>query len=142
MKKLILFIAFQLIVISSFTQNYHRSLFQDSLVKIPYKNLVASNQAYLQLKYYKKQSGLVQEQLHNKDVVIQYYERVYKKCNQSDSISTILLKNKNLEINELDILYKQEKRERKIQKTQKIGLAISLPVAAILSFLLGFYLAK
>jgi len=131
-----------LIATSSYTQNYHQSLFQDSLVQIPYKNLVASNQAFIQLKGCKGQVGILQTQLHNKDIALEYYERAYKKYTKSDSINTILLKNKDTEITTLDFLYKEEKRERKIEKAQKIGLAIGLPVAVVLSFIAGFYLAK
>ncbi len=114
---------------------------QDS-VKIHFKQLVSATQAMLELRNLKQIAGLTQEQMHQKDVALQFYERGYNKYMKSDSINTILLKNKDAEINTFDIMYKQEMRERKLETAQKVGLAVSLPVAMVLSFLFGFYLHK
>ena len=81
-------------------------------IKIPYKNLIAANQAFIYLKYYRRESGLCQERLHNKDIVIQYYERAYKKCNQEDSINELIITNKTAQLNTAFNLYQEEKKER------------------------------
>lgn len=111
-------------------------------IKIPYKNLIAANQAFIYLKYYRRESGLCQERLHNKDIVIQYYERAYKKCNQEDSINELIITNKTAQLNTAFNLYQEEKKERKKKQASTIGLAVLTPVVAVLSFVLGFYLHR
>lgn len=114
---------------------------QDS-IKISHLQLVKATEALIELRNLKKQNYVIDERLRNKDVVIKHYENLYRKCNQSDSLGSILIRNKDTEITTLNNLYIEEKRERKIQKIQKIGLSVGLPVAAVLSFILGFYIAK
>ncbi len=142
MKKLILFIIILWIPICVFTQNFQQNLFQDSLVKIPYKNLIASNQAFIQLKSFKRELSINQDRLIKKDAVIQYYERLYNKCNKEDSLNSILLLNKDKEIFTLDNLYKEERRERKKEKTGKIISAVLIPIVGIAGGFLGYYLHK
>ena len=117
---------------------------QDSINKVlvPYRYIVASNKAYTELKFFKRESGLCQERLHNKDIVIQYYERAYKKCNQEDSINELIITNKTEQLNTAFNLYQQEKKERKKKQASTIGLAVLTPVVAVLSFVLGFYLHR
>ena len=112
------------------------------MVKIPYKNLISANQAYISLRYYRKESGLCQERLHNKDIVIQYYERAYKKCNQEDSINQLVIANKTTQLNTAYNLYQEEKQERKKKQAAAIGLGVITPVVAVLSFVLGWYLHR
>ena len=102
--------------------------------------MVKATEALIELKNIKKQQGLYQDVVHNKDVTIQYYERLYKKCSKSDSISTILIANKDEEILKKDIIIYDYKYQNKQQKLKSIGLGITLPVAIALSFLAGWYL--
>lgn len=117
---------------------------QDSINKVlvPYKYIVASNKAYTELKFYKKESGLYNERVRNKDITIQYYERVYKKCREEDSINSLIIVNKTTQLNTAYNLYQEEKKERKKKQAAAIGLGVITPVVAVLSFILGFYIHK
>lgn len=117
---------------------------QDSINKVlvPYKYIVASNKAYTELKFYKKESGLYNERVRNKDITIQYYERVYKKCREEDSINSLVIANKTTQLNTAYNLYQEEKQERKKKQAAAIGLGVITPVVAVLSFVLGWYLKR
>jgi hypothetical protein len=119
-----------------------KNLFPPDSVKIHYRHLVAATQAFVYLKYYRKESGLCQERLHNKDIVIQFYERGYNKCKQQDSINELIITNKTAQLNTAFNLYQQEKKERKKKQAATIGLAVITPVVAVLSFILGFYIHR
>ena len=139
MKKSTTFLIILLTVIFSYSQEIPKSLYEDS-IKIPYRYIVSTNQAYEKLRYYKSVAGLSQERLHQKDVTIQYLERAFNKSQQSDSLKSILILNKDGEIKLLDrdlLIAKSEKRKL---KAQKIGIGLSVPVIAVASFLLGWYL--
>lgn len=139
MKKLITFLIIVLTATSTYSQGIPKSLYEDS-IKIPYRYIISTNQAYEKLRYYKSVAGINQERLHQKDVTIQYLERAFNKCTQSDSIKSVLILNKDKELKILDkelLISKQEKRKL---KAQKIGVGVSIPVIAVASFLLGWYL--
>ncbi len=138
-KKLIIFLTLLLIAISGSTQIYLLSI--DS-VKIPYKNLVSANQAFIELRNLKKINYVYDERLRNKDIAISYYEKLYKKCNQSDSITSILLVNKDKEIVIKDNLLSDYRFQLNKQKVKSVGLSIGLPLGIGLSFVGGFFLAK
>lgn len=92
------------------------------------------------MRYYKNLEFITQERLHQKDVTIQYLDRAYKKCNESDSLNTMIVKNQeeiNKNLQKQILIHKQEVRKLKLQK---IGLGLTTPVVAVLSFLLGWYI--
>lgn len=138
-KKLIVSLTLLLIAISGSTQIY---LLNIDSVKIPYKNLVSANQAFIELRNLKKINYVYDERLRNKDITISYYEKLYKKCNQSDSITSILLVNKDKEIVIKDNLLSDYRFQLNKQKVKSVGLSIGLPIGIGLSFVGGFFLAK
>lgn len=138
-KKLIISLTLLLIAISGSTQIY---LLNIDSVKIPYKNLVSANQAFIELRNLKKINYVYDERLRNKDIAISYYEKLYKKCNQSDSITSILLNNKDKEIVIKDNLLSDYRFQLNKQKAKTIGLSIGLPLGIGLSFVGGFFIAK
>ena len=138
-KKLIVSLTLLLIAISGSTQIY---LLNIDSVKIPYKNLVSANQAFIELRNLKKINYVYDERLRNKDITISYYEKLYKKCNQSDSITSILLVNKDKEIVIKDNLLSDYRFQLNKQKVKSVGLSIGLPIGIGLSFIGGSLLAK
>lgn len=144
MRLLKVFLTFLLIVVFFFTANSQRSIsLQDSITKVlvPFKYVVASNLAYTELKYYKKVEGLAQERLHSKDIVISYYERVYSKCRISDSLNQLVLQNKDEQLITAFQLYKEQKREVKLQKVKTWLLSTILPIiTGGGGLLIGFYI--
>lgn len=109
-------------------------------IKISSKQLEKATEALIELRNLKKVSGITQQQLHNKDVVISYYERENKKLRDSDSLSDIVINNKLKELEIVDQQLSDCVYMRKQESKKKLGLAISLPLATVCSFLLGFYL--
>lgn len=102
--------------------------------------MVKATEALIELKNLKKVNYVYDERLRNKDITIQYYEKLYNKCNLSDSITTVLLVNKDKEIKIKDNIISDYKYQNGANKAKKIGLGVAVPVVAILSFLLGWYL--
>lgn len=130
---LILIIIFPIASIAQSNQNS---------ILISKRHFNAATNAFIELRNLKKQQGLFQEQVHNKDIVIQWYERAYKKCNESDSIQSILIENKNTEIKIKDNQLSDYRFQLRNQKAKTIGLGIALPLGIGVSFVGGFYLAK
>ena len=106
---------------------------QDS-IKIAFRQMVKATEALIELRNLKKTQGLCNEQLHKKDIVIAYYERSWDKLNKADSVNTILLKNKDREIQIDSIQIIDLKYALKQQKKDKI---LSYVVVTPISFLLG-----
>lgn len=96
--------------------------------------MVKATEALIELRNLKKTQGLCNEQLHKKDIVIAYYERSWDKLNKADSVNTILLKNKDREIQIDSIQIIDLKYALKQQKKDKI---LSYVVVTPISFLLG-----
>jgi len=104
--------------------------------------MVKATEALIELRNLKKEKGLWQQRLHTKDIVIQYYEREFPKYRELDSINTILLKNKDREIEIKDNTISELKRNLRLNKAKNIGLGVVLPIGIGLSFTAGFYIAK
>ena len=111
-------------------------------VRIAYKEMVAATKAFIELRYYKKLEGLCGERIHYKDVIIADNEYIIRnleaKNAQNDTIITAL-KDK---VDNYELLYLDYKQESKRAKREKMGLAITLPLAVIASFMFGYYLHK
>ena len=142
MKNLIIFTLLIGIALTSCSQTFSLNIQKTDSVKIHFNQLVKATEALIELRNIKKQQGLFEERLHKKDVVIAYYERTYKKLNEADSINTILIKNKDKEIEIKDNKILDLKYDNRKQKTGKIISGITVPVVAVLSFLLGFYIHR
>lgn len=121
-------------------QTYSQSIQRQDSIKIHFNQLTKATEALIELKYLKKESGYWQQRLHNKDVSLQFYERGYNKYMLSDSLNSILLVNKNSEIEIKDNSILDLKYQFKKEKRAKIVTAILTPLAAISGFLLGWYL--
>ena len=104
--------------------------------------MVKATEALIELKNLKKVNYVYDERLRNKDITIQYYERLYNKCEKSDSINSVLLVNKDKEIVIKDNLLSDYRFQLNKQKVKSVGLSIGLPIGIGLSFVGGFFLAK
>ena len=113
----------------------------DSL-KISHYQLVKATQALIELKYLKREKGLWQQRIREKDIVISYYEREFPKYRELDSINTEIIKNKDREIELQNNVNLDLKRQLRLNKAKNIGLGVALPIGIGLSFTAGFYLAK
>lgn len=143
MKKFLLLTIFLLILNTLYSQGKPNSLLNlnDSVV-ISHRHFVAATEAFIQLRNLKKVNYVYDERLRNKDVTIQYYESLYKKCGKADSINSGLLVNKDKEIVIKDNLLSDYRFQLNKQKVKTIGLSIGLPLGVGLSFVGGFFLAK
>jgi len=122
------------------SQNWQKNTLKQDSILISKRHFDASSNAFIELKNLKKEKGQWQGLVHEKDVSIQFYEWSYKKCQKSDSLSSILIKNKDKEIEINNNLISEYKREVRIQKAGKIASSILVPVVGILGGLLGYYL--
>lgn len=104
--------------------------------------MVKATQALYELRNLKKEKGYWQERVRTKDVVIQYYEREFPKYRQLDSINTVVIKNKDREIEIKDNTISELKTNLRLNKAKNIGLGVALPIGIGLSFTAGFYIAK
>jgi len=118
------------------------SLTLNDSVIISHRHFVAATEAFIQLRNLKKINYVCDERIRSKDITIQYYERLYTKCNKSDSINSFLLANKDKEIVIKNNLLSDYKFQLNKQKAKTIGLSIGLPLGIGLSFVGGFFIAK
>ena len=143
MKKFLILTIFLLTLNTLFLQGKpNSSLILNDSVVISHRHFVAATEAFIQLRNLKKVNYVYDERLRNKDVTIQYYERLYNKCEKSDSINSVLLVNKNEEIGIKDNLLSDYRFQLNKQKVKSVGLSIGLPIGIGLSFVGGFFLAK
>lgn len=142
MKKYLISILFLLILNILYSPLSSQNIQRPDSVKIAYKQLVKATQALIELRNLKKEKGYWQERVRTKDVVIQYYEREFPKYRQLDSINTVLIKNKDREIEIKDNTISELKTNLRLNKAKNIGLGVALPIGIGLSFTAGFYIAK
>lgn len=143
MKKFLILTIFLLILNTLFLQGKpNSSLILNDSVVISHRHFVAATEAFIQLRNLKKVNYVYDERIRNKDITIQYYERLYTKCSKSDSITSVLLVNKDKEIVIKDNLLSDYRFQLNKQKAKTIGLSIGLPLGIGLSFVGGFFIAK
>ena len=112
-------------------------------VRVPFLYVKTANKAFIEVKSLRKVSGLHQYELHSKDVEIAYYKYAYNKSEQAyDTLAQTTLPLLKKQSSDYQKMYQQYKDAYKTQKTQKIAVSVTLPVVAVLSFLLGFYLHR
>ena len=110
-------------------------------VRVPFLYVKTANKAFIEVRSWRKISGLHQKEIHSKDVEIAYYKFAYNKSQQAyDTLAQTTLPLLKKKSDKYEKMYLQYKDAYKIQKTQKIALSVTIPVVAVLSFLLGFYL--
>lgn len=143
MKKFLILTIFLLILNTLYSQGrLNSSLILSDSVVISHRHFVAATEAFIQLRNLKKVNYVCDERIRNKDITIQYYESLYTKCNKSDSITSVLLVNKDKEIVIKDNLLSDYRFQLNKQKAKTIGLSIGLPLGIGLSFVGGFFIAK
>lgn len=92
------------------------------------------------MRYYKSLESLTQQRLHQKDITIQFLDRAFQKCKETDSLNSEVIKNSDKIIKNLNTDIRAKRQEVKKLKLQKLGLGLTTPVVAVLSFLLGWYI--
>ena len=110
-------------------------------VKVPFLYVKTANKAFVEVRTWRKVAGLNQAEIHSKDVEIAYYKYANKKCEQAYDTLTLttipLLERKS---KDYEKLYYNFKDAYRAERTQKIALSISLPVAVVLGFVIGFFI--
>lgn len=96
--------------------------------------------AYKELKKEKLIDYNQQQELRWKNAEISSLKIALKKSEQRDSISQKLYINEHAKYTQSEINYLNADFNRKKEKTAKIISATSIPVAIIVSFLLGWYI--
>ena len=110
-------------------------------VTIPKRFLIANTQALIELKSYKGNiEGFLNDRLKNKDVVINALQKENEKLKKVNINNDLLVEQYKKDSIVLSNQVYFLNGERKKEKAKKIGIGVCVPVAAILSFLLGFYL--
>lgn len=122
------------------SQNSLTTINQDSLVKIPYKDVVNCTKSFKELDGLKKAFAERGHQVTYLSKQSDYLEKALEKWKEIDSVNQLTIKTlevKNKKTSELSDTYKKALKK---QKTETIIISTTLPVVAIISFVLGFYL--
>lgn len=118
---------------------------QDSVI-IAYKHLIKANQAFLEVKYWRKIDSIYIEQLSSKDRSINLYRKSISMYQSLDSSNIQKIESLKIQKNEFEDMYKNYKADYRTEKRKKMMLSIAtgvgIPVAAIAGFILGWQLAK
>ena len=105
------------------------------LVTVKYRYIVATRMLYKDYCGAKKVENQQLYTIQTQDRQIKSLLKQNEKFSQNDSIAKIRFRNDSILIHDFESKYMANKRA-------KIGASIAVPVAAVLSFLLGWYLHR
>lgn len=111
-------------------------------VSVKYRYIVATRMLYREWVGYKKIENQQLYTIQSQDRQIQSLLKSNKFLTSADSVNKIIIKNDSILYRDLSLKYKDSETNLRRNKWGKIGAGISIPVVAILSFLLGFYITK
>ena len=149
MFKYLLSLILVLIVTISYSQNSSTNIYRQDLlqirltdsIKIPYKYLVASNQALTELKSYKGNiEGFLNERTRNKDIVIASQQKEIKFLKERDDKKDALIQAYQKDSVIVERQLQDFKKAARQERAKKWGIGVTVPIAAVLGFLLGWYL--
>jgi len=108
-------------------------------VKVPFVYVKTANKAFIEVKTWRRVAGLNQSEMHSKDIEISYYKYADKKCEEAyDTLTQKTIPSLKRKSDDNEKLYYEFKSAYKTEKTQKIALSVTLPVAVALGFIAGF----
>ena len=124
------------------TQNNITSIVPDS-VRVPFLYVKAANKAFIEAKGSRELILFYKSEMDAKDAETEGYKNATEKCKQAnDTLTQKTIPLLRRESDDNAKLYADFKKAYRLQKTKTIATSITVPVVAVLSFLLGFYLHK
>lgn len=110
-------------------------------IKIPYRYLVATNQSLIELKSYKGNiEGFLNERTRNKDIAIASQQKEIKFLKDKDDKKDLLIQAYQKDSAIVERQLQAFKKAARTERAKKFGIGFSIPVVAVLGFLLGWYL--
>lgn len=115
----------------------------DSLVQVNIRDVIAANKIRVEWRGYRGALYYKQLELSKRERQIQDLQRAYDKINKSDSIAKFVTIPDLEKMDSLNrVNFSAMKDKFKMANGAKIGLAITTPIVAVLSFVLGWYLHR
>lgn len=102
---------------------------------------MAANQSLIELKSYKGNiEGFLNERTRNKDIVIASQQKEISFLKQKDDKKDLLLQTYQKDSAITSRLIQDYKKAARKERAKKWGIGLSMPIAAAVGFLLGWYL--
>lgn len=117
---------------------------QDSLktISVPLRYIRAANSAYIELKSYKRQASLYQNEIDFKNTSILFYEKTIRDCNTKDSLNAAMILNREQTANEYENLYTAYKKAYRRERVRSILMYVLLPTAIGATAVATYYITK